>query len=255
MHLTASESPRAQEALAGLVARYGQSPVDDADVVVALGGDGFMLSAMHEGLHRVAAGHPDRPTFGLHHGTIGFLMNAADGDELPERVASAQPVQLVPLKVTAFASRREPWSKHALNEVALRRRGPQTASLRVSVDGTVRLDVLAGDGLLVATPAGSAAYNFSAGGPVLPLTSRALALTGICSLRPRRWAGAVLAEHMVVEVDVLETPKRPVEVTADMHSYDRPERVVIGADPTAAVTALFDPGHDLDQRLLAVQFD
>lgn len=255
MHLTASESPRAQSALADLIRRYGQVAVDDAEVIVALGGDGFMLSALHSVLRR---GHRTRgqlPVYGLNVGTVGFLVNAATSTaDLPAHVSDATAVPLVPLRAAATYDDGTTWQAHAINEVTIRRSSPQASSLRVTVDGTVRLEALAGDGILLATAAGSAAYNYSAGGPVLPLTGRALALTGICTLRPRRWPGAVLAEHMSVTVDVLEPAKRPIEVSADMHTAQRPTSVHVAADPGAAITALFDPGRDLDERLLAVQF-
>jgi NAD+ kinase len=241
------------------VAAYGQVGVDDADVIVALGGDGFMLTVLQWQLERIASGKAPKQTYGVNFGTLGFLLNRSFNDRddallLPERVALAEPVELTPLRAVATLADGRTWTRWAFNEVALRRSGPQSACLSVAVDGRPRLPRLAGDGLIVATPAGSAAYNYSAGGPVLPLSANAHALTAICPISPRRWPGAVLPAAAQVRVEVLERDKRPVSISADTHEADGVVSVDIFEDPTMSVDALFDAGHDLDERLLAVQF-
>jgi NAD+ kinase len=245
---TASPSPEAQSALASLTAAHGQCPLDRAEVIVALGGDGFMLQTLYD------TQALDLPVYGMNCGTIGFLMNAFSLDDLPMRLQAAEEAVLNPL-----AMRAETVSGHieeglAINEVSLLRAGPQAAKLRISVDGKVRLAELVCDGALVCTPAGSTAYNYSAHGPILPIGSDVLALTAMAAFRPRRWRGALLPKSAVVRFDVLEAAKRPVMADADSRSVRDVLSVEIRSDPGIRHRILFDPGHGLDERLIREQF-
>lgn len=255
LRFLASDTPPAQDALRHCVDTYGQARSEDADLLVVLGGDGYMLTVLADQL--TAGG--TLPVYGVNYGTVGFLMNRAlTGDpgrlNLIERISAADPVTLTPLRVEAYTGDGCIEIRWAFNEIALRREGSQAAHLAVAVDGRQRLADLAGDGLLLATPAGSAAYNYSAGGPVLPLSARALALTAICPISPRRWPGAVLPAEAQVSIDVLQPDKRPVILSADTSETVDVRRVTICQDPAKSVTALYDSGHDLDERLLALQF-
>jgi NAD+ kinase len=245
---TASEAPLAEEARQRLVARYGDVPLDRAEVVVALGGDGFMLQTLH------ATERMDVPVYGMNRGTVGFLMNGYAEDDLPARLASAEEAILNPLAMTATTVSGERHEALAINEVSLLRAGPQAAKLRISVDGKVRLDELVCDGVLVATPAGSTAYNYSAHGPVLPIGSGVLALTAIAPFRPRRWRGALLPRTASVLVEVTDPVKRPVMADADSRSVREVASVVIRSEPAVCHRILFDPGHGLEERLLQEQF-
>jgi NAD+ kinase len=245
---TASESPLAQEARDRLAARYGDAPLDAAEVVVALGGDGFMLQTLHltEGTAT--------PVYGMNRGTVGFLMNAYAEDDLPARLADAEEAILNPLAMTATTVTGSIHKALAINEVSLLRAGPQAAKLRISVDGRLRLEELVCDGVLVATPAGSTAYNYSAFGPVLPIGSGVLALTAIAPYRPRRWRGALLPQTAEVLVEVMDPVKRPVMADADSRSVRNVATVAIHSDPAIRHRILFDPGHGLEERLLQEQF-
>ena len=245
---TASPVPAAQEALAALVAAHGQVDPASADVVVALGGDGFMLQTLHatEGL--------DLPVYGMNCGTIGFLMNSFSLDGLPDRLAAAEETVINPLAMRAETRDGRTMSALAINEVSLLRAGPQAAKLRISIDGRVRLAELVCDGALVATPAGSTAYNYSAHGPILPIASDVLALTAMAAFRPRRWRGALLPKRAVVRFDVLEPDKRPVMADADSRSVSDVLSVEIRSEPGVRHRILFDPGHGLDERLINEQF-
>jgi NAD+ kinase len=247
----ASSAPAAQLAHADLVDRYGSVPEEEASVVVALGGDGLVLDVLHR-LVRVA----DPPAiYGMNRGTRGFLLNDYEAESLPERVASAQPSRVVPLLCRAWiADGTELPELRAFNEVALRRLSNQSARIRVLVDGVERLAELACDGVLVATPAGSTAYNLSARGPILPLESNLLALTPICPLRPRRWTGALLRDHRVIGFEVLDPQKRPVAVSADQRQLLEIARVEVREDRDTAMHLLFDAGQGLSERVLAEQF-
>ena len=245
---TASDAPLAQEARQRLVARYGDTPLDRAEVVVALGGDGFMLQTLH------ATERMEVPVYGMNRGTVGFLMNAYAEDDLPARLAAAEEAILNPLSMTATTVAGERHEALAINEVSLLRAGPQAARLRISVDGKVRLEELVCDGVLVATPAGSTAYNYSAHGPVLPIGSGVLALTAIAPFRPRRWRGALLPRTASVLVEVADPVKRPVMADADSRSVRDVIRVVIRSEPAVRHRILFDPGHGLEERLLQEQF-
>lgn len=244
----ASATPPAQEALAELVGLHGQVALDAADVVVALGGDGFMLQTLHEtqplGL----------PVYGMNCGTVGFLMNTFSADLLPKRLAVAEEAVIHPLAMTAVSVDGSVTHALAINEVSLLRAGPQAAKVRISVDGVVRLEELVCDGVLVATPAGSTAYNYSAHGPVLPIGSEVLALTPMAAFRPRRWRGALLPKSVVVRFDILEPAKRPVRADADSRPVTDVVSLEIRSEPAIRHRILFDPGHGLEERLIVEQF-
>ncbi len=245
---TASTAPAAQTALANLTARYGQCALDAADVIVALGGDGFMLSTLHD-TETITP-----PVYGMNCGTIGFLMNAYEVDGLPDRLLAAQEEVINPLAMTAGTTAGAEHHALAINEVSLLRAGPQAAKLRISVDGRERLPELVCDGLLLATPAGSTAYNYSAFGPILPIKSEVLALTAIAPFRPRRWRGALLPAGATVRFEVTEPDKRPVMADADSRSVRDVVTVDVHSEPAIAHRLLFDPGHGLDERLIREQF-
>lgn len=244
----ASSAPAAQVALAALTAAYGQCPVRRATWVVALGGDGFMLQTLH------ATQALGLPVYGMNCGTIGFLMNAYSGDQLTERLSAAEEAVINPLAMRAQTASGKVTDALAINEVSLLRAGPQAAKLRISIDGKVRLEELVCDGALVATPAGSTAYNYSAHGPILPIRSDVLALTAMSAFRPRRWRGALLPKTAIVRFDVLEMEKRPVMADADGRSVRDVVSVEIRSEPTVAHRILFDPGHGLEERLIGEQF-
>ena len=245
---TASNAPAAQGALAALTDQHGQTPLGRADVVVALGGDGFMLQTLHE-TERL-----DVPVYGMNCGTIGFLMNGYSLVNLPERLAAAEEAVINPLSMRAMTASGQEVHALAINEVSLLRAGPQAAKLQISVDGKVRLSELVCDGALVATPAGSTAYNNSAHGPILPIGSEVLALTAVAAFRPRRWRGAILPRRAVVRFDVLEAEKRPVMADADSRSVSDVISVEIRSEPSVRHRILFDPGHGLEERLIGEQF-
>jgi NAD+ kinase len=244
----ASPAEDAQSAFADLTARYGNSSVDHADTIVALGGDGFMLHTLH---HTQAL---DTPVYGMNRGTVGFLMNAYSAENLPERLAAAQEEVINPLRMQAETVTGSPETALAINEISLLRAGPQAAQLRISIDGKVRLEELVCDGALVCTPAGSTAYNYSAHGPILPIGSDVLALTAMAAFRPRRWRGALLPKTAVVRFDVLNPTKRPVMADADGRSVRDVAWVEVRSEPGIAHRILFDPGHGLDERLIREQF-
>ncbi len=244
----AAETDEARSALRRLQDRYGRRTPADAEIIVALGGDGFMLETLHEHLERRV------PIFGMNCGTVGFLMNRFSEDELPDRLAAAQRVELHPLLMVARASDRREVRAHAFNEVALLRETRQAAKIAISVDGKVRLDELICDGVLVATPAGSTAYNLSAHGPILPLGSGILALTPISAFRPRRWRGALLSHNAEVQFSICEHGKRPVSAVADYTELRDVVEVTVREDRSAAVALLFDPEHNLEERILMEQF-
>ena len=246
-HFTASETPDAQTALAKLRDRYGDAGVEGASVVVALGGDGFMLQTLHNYLRG------GLPIYGMNFGSVGFLMNEFREDDLEERVAAAEPARVHPLLMVAEA-RHGKESALAFNEVSLLRQTRQTAKLRISLDGKVRLEELNCDGILVATPAGSTAYNLSAHGPILPINAELLALTPLSPFRPRRWRGALLPHNAKIRFDILESEKRPVSAVADHTEVRDVRRVEVAEDRDVAMTMLFDQGHSLDERILAEQF-
>jgi NAD+ kinase len=244
----ASEAPAAQQALAELQARYGKHSPETAEVIVALGGDGFMLETLHRYLSRRV------PIYGMHRGSVGFLMNGYEAEGLPERIARATPVHIHPLEMCAIDMTGREHVGLAFNEVSLLRETRQTAKIRVSVDGVVRVDELSADGILVATPVGSTAYNFSAHGPIIPLGAGVLALTPISAFRPRRWRGALLPHTAQVRFDILEAEKRPVSAVADYTEVREVLSVVVHENRELALAMLFDPEHNLEERVLKEQF-
>ena len=217
-------------------------------VIVALGGDGQMLETLHANLRGRT------PVFGMNRGSVGFLMNDFDEDGLPERIASAERTVIHPLQMDAWTESGEVHTGLAINEVSLLRQTRQTAKLRITVDGRVRLEELSCDGCMVATPAGSTAYNLSAHGPIIPLDARILALTPISAFRPRRWRGALLSHQAKVAFDVLEPDKRPVSATADNFEVRRVARVEVRERRDVALTMLFDAGRSYEERVMAEQF-
>ncbi|MEL6620252.1 MAG: NAD kinase [Pseudomonadota bacterium] len=245
----ASRAPVAQTARAALIGRYGDADMDMADVIVALGGDGFMLQTLH------GTQHLDAPVYGMNRGTIGFLMNEYSETDLAARLEAAELAEINPLRMLAWDTAGASHDALAINEVSLLRTGAQAAKLRISVDGRLRLDELVCDGALVATPAGSTAYNYSAHGPVLPIGSDVLALTAVAAFRPRRWRGALLPKSAKVRIDVLEVEKRPVMAEADSRSFGNITAVEIQSEPSVVHRILFDPGHGLEERLISEQFN
>jgi NAD+ kinase len=244
----ASPIAEAQQALVRLTKRYGNASPDTADVIVALGGDGLMLQTLHKFMH---AG---KPIYGMHRGTVGFLMNEYYDDKLRERLAAARITVIHPLLMRARDADGELVEFHAFNDVHLFRQTYQAARLRILIDGKERLPELVGDGVLVSTPAGSTAYNLSAQGPIIPITASLMALTPISPFRPRRFRGALLPDTAQVRVEVLEPEKRPVAAVADHDEVRAVCSVDIQMDHSIATQMLFDPGHSLDERILREQF-
>ncbi|RYE31310.1 MAG: NAD kinase [Hyphomicrobiales bacterium] len=244
----ASDTPEAEAALARLVERYGNADPADAEVIVALGGDGLMLQTLHRFLGT------GKPIYGMNRGSVGFLMNEFKERGLRKRLEAAQRSVVHPLAMQAVDHSGTTIHAHAINEVSLLRRSYQAAKLRISVDGQVRLPELIADGVLLATPAGSTAYNLSANGPILPLDAPLLALTPISAFRPRRWRGALLPNQARVSIEVLETEKRPVSAVADHTQIDEVRSVQIEIDRDVDLVMMHDPGHSLDERILREQF-
>ena len=247
--LLASPADEAQAALKALGAVHGLVAPQDADVLVALGGDGFMLQTLHR------HGALGRPVYGMKLGTVGFLMNQfRDDGDLLLRIAAAEPAVLHPLEMLAQTESGATVGTLAYNEVSLLRQTRQAAHIGIELNGQVRLDELICDGVMVATPAGSTAYNFSASGPILPLGANVMALTPIAPFRPRRWRGAVLKSGTEVRFRVLDPHKRPVSATADSHEVRDVTEVLVREQRERSVTLLFDPEHNLEERILAEQF-
>lgn len=244
----ASEVAEAREALARLSERYGSVEARKADAIVALGGDGLMLQTLHRYMN-------DRiPIYGMNRGSVGFLMNEYREDGLLERLAAAEISRVHPLAMVAYDTQGKASKSLAINEVSLFRETFQAAKLKISIDGKVRMEELICDGVLVATPAGSTAYNLSAHGPILPINAPLLTLTPISPFRPRRWRGALLPNKARISVAALEHEKRPVSAVADAHEQRNVVRVEIEQARTIDLFMLFDPGHSLDERILAEQF-
>ena len=248
--LVASRTGAAKAAQALLRRRYRWAAADEAETLVALGGDGFMLSTLHAMLKE----ERPRPVFGMNRGTVGFLMNEWRIDQLVARVANAKHITVTPLEMRATTISGETLTHPAINEVSLLRETRQTAKLEVSVNGRVVMPELVADGVLVATPAGSTAYNLSANGPILPLAARMLALTPISAFRPRRWSGAILPDDVVVKFRVLEAEHRPVSAVADQFEVRDVVSVEVTLDRSRSLTLLFDPEHALDERIAMEQF-
>jgi NAD+ kinase len=244
----ASAVPEAQLALAKLVECYGNHDPADADVVVALGGDGLMLQTLHQHMRT------GKPIYGMHRGTVGFLMNEFSFQDLHTRLAAARESVIHPLLMRAIDVHGVTHVHHAINEVALFRQTHQAARLRILIDERERMPELIADGILVATPAGSTAYNLSAQGPIIPINAALLALTPISPFRPRRWRGALLPNTAHVVIEVLESDKRPVAAVADHDEARDVCRVEVKSDTAISMRMLFDPGHSLEERILSEQF-
>ena len=244
----ASDNPEAQAALQRLIKQYGQFNGENPQAVVALGGDGHMLQTLHRYMHRGI------PIYGMNRGSVGFLMNEYREDGLLERLDHAETTVTHPLTMTATDDEGRTHRSRAINEVSLFRQTYQAAKLKISVDDKIRLEELICDGVLVATPAGSTAYNLSAYGPILPIDTALLALTPISPFRPRRWRGALLPNRAHIVVEVLEAEKRPVNAVADHTETRSVVRVEIQEDASVDLLMMFDPGHSLDERILSEQF-
>ena len=243
----AADTPHAQDALTELAAAYGNCAPQEADVIVPLGGDGFMLETLH--------GHIDDgiPVYGMHRGSVGFLMNSYEKDGLRDRLASADAVTLHPLKMTARTN-GDAEEALAINEVSLLRESRQAAKIRIKIDGVTRIDELICDGVLVSTPAGSTAYNLSAHGPIIPIGTELLALTPISAFRPRSWRGALLPARTEVAFEILEADKRPVSAVADFTEVRDVTHITVREARDHSLTLLFDAEHNLEERIIREQF-
>ncbi len=244
----AADTPPAKTALAALKRRYAHVPPARADIVVALGGDGFVLQTLHANIDRGV------PVFGMHRGSVGFMMNDFSLTGLLARLRNTQRVTLHPLRMTAWRKSGRKSVALAINEVSLLRQMRQAAKIRILIDGVVRMDELIADGVLLSTPAGSTAYNLSAHGPIVPMGAELLALTPITAFRPRRWRGALLPSVAKVAFEILEAEKRPVSATADHTEIRDVVRVEVAEDRTKRLTLLFDPEHNFEERVLKEQF-
>ena len=248
--LLASPTDVAQAAAEQLRRHYRFADPNEAETLVALGGDGFMLQT----LHAMLEGQCMKPVFGMNRGTVGFLMNEWRIDQLPERIAAAKAIRVAPLEMKVTTVKGETFTHAAINEVSLLRETRQTAKIEIAVNGRVALPELACDGVLVATPAGSTAYNLSAHGPILPLAAKMLALTPISPFRPRRWSGAILPDDTAVCLTILEAHNRPVSAVADQIEVRDVAKVEIRLDRERSLSLLFDPEHALDERIAMEQF-
>jgi len=244
----AGQTPEAREAYARLESRYGNADPMKADVIVALGGDGLMLQTLHKFMKS------GKPIYGMHRGTVGFLMNEFSEEKLTERLAAAHITVIHPLVMRARDTQGLTHEHRAINEVSLFRQSAQAAHLRILIDGKERLAELISDGVLVATPAGSTAYNLSAQGAIIPINAPLLALTPISPFRPRRWRGALLPDKAKVTIEITEAGKRPVAAVADHDEVRSVHSVDIAMDHNISINMLFDPGHNLDERILREQF-
>jgi NAD+ kinase len=244
----AATTPEAREAYERLEQRYGNCDPASADVIVALGGDGLMLQTLHKFMNS------GKPIYGMHRGTVGFLMNEFSEEALAERLAAAHITVIHPLVMQARDSANRVHEYRAINEVSLFRQSAQAAHLRVKIDGRERLTELVADGLLVATPAGSTAYNLSVQGPIIPINAPLLALTPISPFRPRRWRGALLPDKAKITIEVMEPEKRPVAAVADHDEVRAVRAVDVSMNHDVSIDLLFDPGHNLDERILREQF-
>jgi NAD+ kinase len=248
IHFYAGKKPKAREAFEELAARYGQALEKDCDVIAVIGGDGTMLDALHE------YGNLGKPFYGMNLGSVGFLLNPDHRDDLPAFIEKSSAVTIHPLRMEAADRQGNRHEALAFNEVSLLRETRQTAHLKISVDGIERIPELVCDGVMLATPAGSTAYNLSAHGPILPLSSNTLALTPISAFRPRRWRGALIPSHLHVRIDVLNPENRPVSATADSQEFRDVVSVDIHQSTSIGETLLFDPDHHLEERILKEQF-
>ena len=244
----ASPTPEAQDAARALSRLYAAAEPDEADVIVALGGDGLMLQTLHRFMGRA------KPIYGMNKGTVGFLMNEYQADGLLDRLEAAKRSIVHPLLMNALDERGQSHTARAINEVSMLRQIHQAAKLQIAIDGRVWLDELVADGVLIATPVGSTAYNLSVNGPILPLNAPLLALTPISAFRPRRWRGALLPDHAQIRIEVLEPRHRPVSAVADHTEVREVVRVDVSMDRSVDLVMLHDPGHSLDERILREQF-
>ena len=244
----ASNEPTVIRASDSLKKRYGNYSLDEAEVIVALGGDGFMLGTLHDTMSR------GLPVYGMNFGTVGFLMNEFSDEGLTQRLSLAEETIINPLSMTANCLDGSTQTALAINEVSLLRSSSQAAKLRISIDGKERMEELVCDGALVSTPAGSTAYNYSSHGPILPINADILALTAMAAYRPRRWRGAVLHSEATILFETLETEKRPVSAVADSFEVENVISVVIKSNKEIRHRLLFDPGHGLEERLISEQF-
>ncbi len=244
----AASTPEAREAYERLGKRYGNVEPKSADVIVALGGDGLMLQTLHKFMNS------GKPIYGMHRGTVGFLMNEFSEERLAERLSDAHITVIHPLVMHARDADGRTHEHRAINEVSLFRQSAQAAHLRILIDGKERLAELIADGVLVATPAGSTAYNLSVQGPIIPINAPMVALTPISPFRPRRWRGALLPDRSRISIDVLEAEKRPVSAVADHYEYRSIRRVDVAMDRAVDLVMLHDPGHSLEERILLEQF-
>jgi NAD+ kinase len=244
----ASQTPEARGACAQLETRYGNAAPAEADVIVALGGDGLMLQTLHTFMKS------GKPIYGMHRGTVGFLMNEFNLDNLVERLTAAHKTIIHPLVMQTRDTQGKVSEHRAINEVSLFRQSAQAAHLRILIDGQERLEELVSDGVLVATPAGSTAYNLSVQGAIIPINAPLMALTPISPFRPRRWRGALLPDKAKVTIEVQDAGKRPVAAVADHDEVRSVQRVDVSMDHSISLNLLFDPGHNLDERILREQF-
>jgi len=247
IHFVAAETPEAQTALLALRTLYPDCGPTEAEVIIALGGDGFMLQTLHAFLGK------GKSIYGMHLGSVGFLMNEYREAGLEQRLEQAEPAQIHPLRMRASAAGKITEAL-AFNEVSLLRQTRQAAKIRILVDEKIRISELICDGVLISTPAGSTAYNLSAHGPILPIDAALLALTPISAFRPRRWHGALLPHRARTRFEVLEPDKRPVSAVADDFEVRNVSCVDVAEDRSISITMLFDQGHSLDERILAEQF-
>lgn len=249
LHFIASQHPQSVERFDKLVQSYGQSDIADADILVVLGGDGQMLHAMREAISY------QKPLFGMNCGRVGFLMNDFSEDSLHDRLEKAEAVTIHPLALEAIDSAGHTHHAHAINEVSLLRQTHNAAHCSIYVNDKLEMEQLICDGVLLATPAGSTAYNLSAHGPIIPLGAEMLALTPISAFRPRRWRGALLPAHSVVKIEVNEADFRPQSVTADNIEFRDITQAVIRQDSAISIPVLYDPGHGLSERIISEQFN
>lgn len=256
LHFLSSEKPSAIDAMQKIIAELGNVPPNEADVICPVGGDGFMLETIRK-FH-----HKDKPLFGINQGTVGFMMNeycSAESDvcqvgDIPSRIAEATAAELQPLVMTAVNAHGEAMQELAFNEVSLLRATRQTARIDIVINGKKRMESMICDGVILATPAGSTAYNLSAHGPILPIDSQLLALTPLSAFRPRRWRGAILSQDAQVEFHIREAERRPVSAVADNMEMRDVVKVAVHTDPATKVKLLFDKGHSLEERILIEQF-
>lgn len=248
IHFHAIDTDEAQNALKELSALYGQISPEEADIIVALGGDGTLLEALHKSYKL------KKPVYGMNRGSVGFLLNPYEAGGLPDRLAKAQSFTLHPLKMRAYTKDNKKIEAVAFNEISLLREARQAAKISIAIDGIERLPELICDGIIVSTPAGSTAYNLSAHGPIIPLSTKMLALTPISAFRPRHWRGALLPHHTKISIKVLYSDKRPVSAAADFTEVRDVEKVEIWEARKISVSLLFDPDHNLEERILKEQF-